>query len=223
MKYLFYIILALAIVQNAAAQGVSAGFRTGVGNTLDVTSVKDGIRHSYWEKQLFLRYETKSRFAFEFNTTQYNYGYHQTPLMLQTYFPLDYEPLSLEIQNHNIDFGLSVQYNLSCPFLQDKCPLMKNFSSYLGITAVAVLNERTEIATNRYYSDGRVAESRVRQTNINDMQFGINHTTKYSFNRFFLTSTVTMTISPWGIGSFVPMARAENSMLNLRIGTGYTL
>ncbi len=223
MKYLFSIILALSIVQNAGAQGISAGLRTGVGNTFDITSAREGIKHNYWEKQLFMRYETKGRLAFEFSTTQYNYTYDEAPRILETFAPMDHEPLALKIQNYNIDFSLSVQYDLSCPVLQDKCALMKNFRSYIGVTAVAILNERTEIATNRYYSDGRVAESRIRQTNINDMQFGINHTTKYSFNRFFLTSTVTMTISPWGIDSFVPMAQSENSMLNLRIGAGYTL
>lgn len=223
MKYLFSIILALSIVQNSGAQGISAGLRTGVGNTFDITSVKEGTKHNYWEKQLFLRYETKGRLAFELNTTQYNYTFDEVPRILQTFAPMDHEPLALKIQNNNIDFGLSVQYDLSCPFLQDKCPLLKNFRSYIGVAAVAILNERTEIATNRYYSDGRVAESRIRQTSINDIQFGLNHTTKYSFNRFFLTSTLTMTISPWGIGSFAPAAYTENSLLNLRVGAGYTL
>lgn len=223
MKYLFSIILALSIVQTAGAQGISAGLRTGLGNTFDITSAREGVKHNYWEKQLFLRYETKGRLAFEFSTTQYNYTYDEVPQVLQTFAPMDHEPIALRIQNNNIDFGLSVQYDLSCPALQDKCAIMKNFRSYIGVTAVAILAERTEIATNRYYSDGRVAESRIRQTSINDMQFGINHTTKYSFNRFFLTSTVTMTISPWGIGSFAPAAYTENSMFNLRIGAGYTL
>lgn len=223
MKYLFSIILALLIVQTAGAQGISAGLRTGVGNTFDITSAKEGIKHNYWEKQLFLRYETRGRLAFEFSTTQYNYTYDEAPQILETFAPMDHEPLALRIQNNNIDFGLSVQYDLSCPALQDKCAIMKNFRTYLGVTAVVILAERTEIATNRYYSDGHVAESRIKQTSINDMQFGINHTTKYSFNRFFLTSTVTMTISPWEIGSFAPAAYTENSMFNLRIGAGYTL
>ena len=53
MKYLFSIILALSIAQNAGAQGISAGLRIGVGNTLDITSAREGIKHNYWEKQLF--------------------------------------------------------------------------------------------------------------------------------------------------------------------------
>ena len=224
MKYIFSIIVALFIVQNAGAQGISAGLRTGVGNTLDITSVKDGVKHNYWEKQLFLRYETSGRLAFEINSTQYRYSYHEEPIIWDcTFVPPTHETVDIEVTHRNIDFGLSAQYDLSCPFLQERCPLMKNFKNYIGLTAKSGLNERTDIYTSRALSDGNITEDRTQHRYVDGIHLGINHTTKYTFGRFYLTSTATVTVNPWDLGSFAPAAYNENSRLSLRIGAGYRL
>ncbi|HEY9178915.1 MAG TPA: hypothetical protein VIN07_14565 [Flavipsychrobacter sp.] len=225
MKYLFFSVLALFIGQNAYAQGISAGFRTGVGNTFDITSAREGIKHNYWEKQVFLRYETNKRFAFEISSTQYKYSYDaQYPEFMGGWGgPINSETIGLTVTNNNFDFGMSAQYDLSCHILQDKCPMLKNFKSYLGITALIILNEETNTYTRRSLSDGNITEDRTRQALVSDLQVGINHTTKYSFNRLFITSSTNITVSPRYLGSFAPMAYSENSLLNFRIGIGYTL
>ncbi len=225
MKYVGSIILLSIISYTTAAQGISAGFRTGVGNTFDVTSVKDGIKHCYWEKQLFLRYETNGRLAFEISSTQYKYSYaaqYPKPICIWD-DPIISETIGLTVTNNNFDFGISAQYDLSCSFLRDNCPLLKNFKSYLGITALTTLNDRTDAYTRRAFSDGNITEDRTRQTTLSDLQVGINHTTKYSFHRLFITSSTNITLSPHNLGSFAPMAYGENSLLNFRVGVGYTL
>lgn len=223
MKYLLSVIVFLSIAQNADAQGVSAGLRTGVGKTFDVTSLKDGAKHSYWEKQLFLRYETNGRLAFEINSTQYNYSYHEEPIIWECTFALPpHETIDIEVTHRNIDFGFSAQYDLSCSILREKCPIMKNFKSYMGIAGAVVLNERTEIYTNRDFSDGHVTKERSRYKYLGDIYLGINHTTIYTFGRFYLTGTATVTVNPWGLGSFAPKSYNENSRLCLRIGAGYS-
>lgn len=75
MKLIFTTIFAVLFIQGVSAQNFSIGARTGLGKTMDVSHISNGTIDNTWDKEIFVRHETKGRFAFEVGGTQYSLGY----------------------------------------------------------------------------------------------------------------------------------------------------
>lgn len=232
MKLIITTFLATLALQSAMAQDFSVGLRTGIGNTLDVKQLRSGPIERVWDKELFVRYETKGRLAFEAGATQYNYQH--AGIWDNSGCIVDYEPLYFDAPTSEnlitttnvnmIDLSLGVQYDISCIFLKEKCPIMKNMRSFVGANVIGKMANVETRSVDRRISDGQVNETVYRDFGMQDIHLGVNHTLTYSIKRVYLTSVVGYSISTaifqqnitsndWPVGS----------KLSLRVGVGYTL
>lgn len=232
MKLILTTILATLALQNASAQDFSVGIRTGLGKTMDVSRISAGTIDNTWDKELFVRYQTKRRLAFEVGGTQYNYqraGIWHNSGCIVNYEPLYFsaptsENLITTTNVNMLDLSLGVQYDISCNALKDKCPLMKNLSSFIGANVIGKMANVETRSVDKRISDGQINETEYKDFGIQDIYLGLNHTLTYNIKRVYITSVVgysistaifqrRMTSNDWPIGS----------RLSLRIGVGYTL
>lgn len=232
MKYIFSIILTLLFAQNAGAQGFSAGLRTGIGRTMDVSRISNGTIDNTWDKEIFVRLETKGRLAFEAGGTQYRYQragiWHSSGCIVEyepLYFTAPTSQNLITFTNVNmIDFSLGVQYDISCNVLKEKCPFMKNLRSFIGANAIGKYASIQTRSVDKQISDGQIHESEYTDRSLYDIHLGLNHTLTYDINRFYITSVVGYTVSTAIFyGSFADRPSPVNSRFSSRIGIGYRL
>lgn len=224
MKLIITTILASLALQSASAQDLSVGIRTGLGKTLQLSNLRDGSIHKTWDKELFLRYEIKGRWAFEITGTQYYNNYHITPLDFEYFAPPTSETLDIYSKSNNVDFAVSAQYDISCNYLKEHCPLMKNLRSFIGVNVGVGYRRTTEIYTQKQYADGMVTKENYKYQSLTSPQVGLSHTLTYSLGKVFITSSTTMMLLPFSNQTnWMYQDNYYNSKLSLRIGVGYTL
>ncbi|MCB9044812.1 MAG: hypothetical protein H6550_01610 [Chitinophagales bacterium] len=228
MKLITTTLLAALLCGSLYAQSFSAGLRSGIGKTLDVAKINEGTINNTWDKELFLRYETKGRFAFEAGATQYIFTRNNSDSYVNTIicFPADdyyykYERVSQFNKYNVIDFGLSAQLDLTCKGMQ-QCPVLKNMRSFVGVYGSMGYAYTTTTYTDRSYADGMEVNRILEDKYPYNVTLGLNHTLKYTINKMYITSVVAYGIQP---GSFSYMYWAgdptPNSKLSLRLGAGY--
>lgn len=220
-------IFTILFSQNTYAQGISAGIRTGIGNSFDVTKLRSTENTPTWDKEVFARYETKGRFAFELGANHYSYSETVRPYYewcLTEYFPSGNEIIAAKNQYNIINIGASVQYDVSCKALQEKCPLFKRMRNYIGVNAGTQYGNVNTTSTNRRYSDGNITESKNSISYFNHINIGLSHTLTYTFNKLYFTSVAGLnTNTQEAFSNFAPIPSSRNSSLSLRLGFGYKL
>lgn len=224
MKFLLATFSAMLLMQAANAQGIAAGVRSGIGGNFNASSIKqEVVEHNYWQKQLFGRYETKKKLAFEVTAGQYNYSFSSTPGKFEYFAPPAYEPIKVDVRNNVFELGASAQYDLSCGYLKDHCPVFKNFRSYLGVNMNVLHTKSAQTYTNKSTSDGTIFKSEQVSPAWTDLYVGLSHTTTYSFKHIFLTSSASLMASPFsGNGNLFPRATGSpNTTISLMAGVGY--
>lgn len=224
MKFLLATFSAILLLQAANAQGIAAGVRSGIGGNMNMSSIKqEGIKHNYWQKQVFGRYETKKKLAFEATAGQYNYSFSSTPDNFQYFAPPAHEPIKVDVRNNTFELGFSAQYDLSCSYLKEHCPVFKNFRSYLGVNMNVLHTKSAQTYTNKSNSDGTIFKTEQVSPAWTDLYIGLSHTTTYSFKHIFLTSSASFMTNPLsGNGNIFPRATGvSNTTLSLMAGVGY--
>jgi hypothetical protein len=223
------VIVTLSMPRNTAAQGLSAGFRAGMSNSMDINRLSDGITDRAWEKELFLRYETNKRFAFELGGSRYSNAeagrWHSSGCLVDyeaiaLFAPPTHQNLLTYTSYNMLDISLGAQYNLSCLF-REECPVRKVFSSYMGVAAVGTFGKVTTYSTDRRLSDGDVSTTERTGKGMYNLLLGINNTATYSFNRFYLTSVVAYLVSPFAPANGYHNQANPNSKFLLKLGIGY--
>ncbi|MCB9044811.1 MAG: hypothetical protein H6550_01605 [Chitinophagales bacterium] len=229
MNRINLITIAILLVSSPVfAQNFSFGARAGVGNTYDMSSLKSGVLDKSLDKELFLRYQSKGRLAFEVSCIQYN-GTHTTPAQIfdcrwgETEPPTSTDGGSNALSNY-VDLNLSAQYDISCPYIQEHCPVMKHLRSFIGIN----IGARYQSSTNKHYvislSDGSISQEITRYKEINTPQAGLTHTLTYSFGKFYASSVASFYIRPWDMSAmYMNSSIYPDSKLSLRLGLGYRL
>ena len=227
MKLIFTTIFAVLFINGiVSAQNFSIGARTGMGNTMDLRSMRNGVIDKTWDKELFFRYETKGRLAFEASGTQYKYGYNYGPFISECapWFPPTGEDLGGSMKYNMIDISLSAQYNITCSYMQEHCPMFKNLKSFLGVSIGAAYERTTMTNTSRQFSDGQIINDVAKGSGIVNPQIGINHTLTYSLKHLYLTTVAAYTVQPGNTTQYTFSTDGyPNSKFSARIGVGYRL
>lgn len=226
MKILLVTISALLLSNAVNAQGITAGIRTGFDVSTDITNHKENKPQALWQKQIFTRYETKKRLAFEIYANQSNDRQKITPpdlVYFDNFLPPTHEILDIEEKTNKLLLGASIQYDISCSKLKEKCPILKNLKSYVGVTANITHTWSKEYVILKSVADGSFSKDTHKSNYWDDIQVGLNHTTIYSFNKLFLISTASFTVNPWAINNRLYMQNTPNSRLSLMAGIGYKL
>lgn len=228
MKQLTLIILAFLIIniKASAQQGLSVGLRTGIGKMVNVTHIRSASTTT-WDKQLFVRYQTKGRFAFEAGATQYQYGFNRDPSLMSPGFATPTSKTISSRENYSLtDVLVSAQYDITCPYLQEHCPIMKRLRSFIGINTGLTMIRETSTNTGRSFSDGSINRNVYKNTYWVAPIVGLNHTMTYTFNRLYISSVVSYMVQP---GYIQPTSygadgiTGTNSKISLRIGLGYRI
>src|SRR5690606_35592581 len=141
MKKLFTTaaLIALAMTESAA-QGFSVGLRTGSScwaqrmypNSAKMESMPG--QKTTWDQELFVRWEGKSRWAFEGGLIHVKAANHEI-----LYVPdLGTEGFQNNRKGHSYALSLSAQYELRCAKM-NSCPLLRRFRSYAGVSLMPTI------------------------------------------------------------------------------------
>ena len=220
------ITLAIASLAFSASQAqVSGGLRTGAslwmdkGNGSCFSNSLEG-QNKTWDKELFARYTTSGKLAFETSVGHYAFRNHSTP-PAGDYTAPGYNNTGLKQSSENIEWNISAQYDVSCPSMKS-CPMLSKLKSYIGVVATPTYSSsRTELQYVRL-SDG-LRTTTVATDNEFAIWTGISHTLIYEVtSNLYLTSSARMQIDPnrffeknSGVGS------NPDSRVGVQLGVGY--
>jgi len=226
MKKIFSLALASVCFSFSQAQEISGGLRTGLSHWMDkgngtcFSNSMDG-QDKTWDKQIFVRYKTAGKLAFESSIGHYSFSnYHAMETNdggQDQYFS------GLTERSQNIEWNISAQYELSCPGMT-ACPALSKLKSYVGVVATPTFSRtRTDLELTRM-SDG-ITNSIVEKSNEFTIWTGLSHTLLYSIkDKFYLTSAVQLQIDP---NRFFEknsgVVSSPDSRFGLQIGVGYQL
>ncbi len=140
-----------AFGHRSGAQHFAAGFRGGLGYTINGNLSKGGLRtaagdHLYSVPEAFVRYSTKKRWAFEVSCDRIS---HQEAWTYTGIFDAPYRTQTDVITVRNVECTLSVQYEL-LDSLRKRHKKLAPFHSYAGFANTA---SRVFMNTDYYYSD----------------------------------------------------------------------
>lgn len=228
MKKIILLSLLAGTFTAAQAQNFSGGLRTGASAWMDKTEGKcfsnAGGKNATWDKEFFVRYQTKGKFAFEAGIGHYAMGSRLTDdgyrNVLENGTATTYRQQT-EQRSQHVEWNVSAQYDMSCPALQERCPLMKKLKSYVGVVASPTWSRITTSGTG-YEGIGNFERTR------DDWRVwtGVSHTMVYSLcENMYLSSSVRMQIDPANFfnGSTASTGTGRDSRLGMQIGLGYNL
>ena len=185
MRVVLLAVVAFLITTTVHAQGFSAGARSGIGlwkgevyNEWTFSNEVQG--QTLWEKEVFLRYETKGHLAFELGVNQVETDYKGVVYGLcGTGLPANYSYISdRSIIEKYYGINLRVQYGLSCPHV----PRLRN---YPGIAISPTIRVMEDEASLRNVSTAGVSDGGKITTTTNDlkMQLGFEDVIRYQLSK----------------------------------------
>lgn len=173
MKRFITILSAVLFITGAVqAQSFSAGARMGA------SCLEQGFDHKYisFDQSVFGRYETGSRWAFEAGFGHWSGG-------MKTNVPAGMNEGPGNIPAHarinNYEMNLSVQYDITCPYMQEHCPVMRRIKTYASLDISPTLSY-----TRLLYNDTEdfMAGETAHRKNDVRLWTGLSETMLYQLN-----------------------------------------
>lgn len=227
MKKLFLAFLVLTAFVGVRAQQISGGFRTGTSYWMNVGDGQcpgDAVgKNLSWDKEFFIRYNTKGKLAFEFSMGHYATKSSYVPKETDQFSIPEYRTLNIRERSQNLEWNISAQYDATCACMQS-CPLLKKMKSYIGIVVTPTLS-RMETQLN--YVDG-VSEGSLKSTTTSRDDFsvwtGLSHTLVYNLcERMYISSAVRLQVDPNTLFDGELPETARNGRFGFQLGLGYNI
>ena len=210
-------VLVLAVT-DMAAQGISAGLRTGTSCWMQRTTEKSGpleatpAQHRSWDQEVFVRWERPGRWAFEAGFSHASVKKSEILSVTGDDFPYNTEYFQNIRPGHNYDLSLSAQYDITCAHMK-ACPLLRRLRSYVGVSIIPT------VTTLRPGLDPTPDEQTVFQT-----WTGLSHTMVYNVTQHLAVSTAVegrfapteLFSGSFNAGEYRPAAR-----MGVRLGVAY--
>lgn len=217
MKQVLVTLLAVFALSNVNAQSFSAGIRTGLGKSSNITEFCKGNNNLTWDKELYGRYQTNGKLAFESRFSHYSYN-QNTPAPIEYYYE---QPSFLRNDGSTLTnsyiLGLSAQYNITCSYMKERCPIMKNISSFIGVDVAGVFNNQQYNYTATRTIDNAQIQMSETSSNYNIL-VGLSHTTIYNLtDKININGTARFMMQP---SDFVN-ANSMGSHISFLVGIGY--
>lgn len=220
MKYTLLLFICVVCSTTLYGQGLQAGLRTGTSmwnyinpklNTASAGTTGD-MQRFVWDKEVFGRYETKKKWAFEISINNNSYRDETSNGGLN----YSYNEFTMQSTHSNYDITGAVQYKLICPG-HSKCPILKKLKSYVGIAGGIVINTAKYTFTD---NADKVYRSDANSTNI---IAGIHHYMAYSLGKkISVASLAAFNVNPDVLFSKLPTTDRD-CKISLRLGIVYAL
>lgn len=230
MKYLITTILAALSLQLATAQSFSAGLRTGLGYNVDLSTVgaKDIGRNSNqftWDQEVYIRMQTNKKLAIEARFMHYALKdhYSRTVNTGVLMFPAETQFTYYDVKTSANRYvaSISIQYDITCPFKKEHCPVFKNIRNYIGIDIAGAYSretttlKNTDLTSQFYIPTGK--------DNYFNMQYGLSHTIIYQVSKTFnINMSIRGMLQPGEFDSYNTSTGIGNSHITAIWGAGYT-
>lgn len=225
MKIITTAALLLITLINVSAQEISSGLRTGIGSTFSAKELCNSQSTLTWNKEAYIRYETMGKLAAELRFQHYRSSEEANtyPLLYLEYDqPYTYSHYTSNIISDNYSASLSIQYDITCPYLKEHCPIMKKVSNYIGIDA-SVLSIRDIYITSAQREQDKEYYTTINRENYNHMYYslGLSHTLIYKLSENInINSSMRVSIAPSDFSE--SFGKSSVSHIGLLIGAGYT-
>lgn len=219
MKPLITLLLLAILSSNAYSQGFSAGLSTGLGATADITQPKLGTMTKSWDKELFLRYETKGRIALETGVNNYSYTYDPTDFYTIGFCATGdgvTNILSTSTNYKFYDVSLGVQLDVTCKKIKAACPALSNMKSYIGLSLGNSFVKTSTVQAREQITTGEVKKQTINSSYYHNPFLGLKHIVIYSFSRLYLISIASYEYHGYQLFNKMP-----NSSFSVRAGIGY--
>ena len=211
------------------AQEFSGGFRTGASKWM----TKDGGncfsnsidgKNMSWDKEIFVRMVSPSNSKLVFEASMGHYALKNTynGNDLNTFAPQQPQIVRIKERSQNLEWNLSAQYNLTCPMMQDKCPLMKKIKNYVGVVLTPTLSRN--VTETDYVNN--VTESTIKTSTTSRDEFslwaGVTHTIVYNLcDHMYITSAARLQVDPNKLFDKSGSERSRAGRMGVQIGVGY--
>lgn len=220
------LVLALSTPLLGHSQEFSVGARTGVGKNYFLRSGNTNYPCvTTWDKQAFVRYQSKKRFALEVGAEHYRYTHTANVRDIYEFYPETAGEQEIRtVTSSNMIFYISAQYDIMCRRAQNSCPLLKNMRSYIGIVLAPTSITDRNSAELRNVNTGKVSNYSYTNQSV-AIAGGLNHTLTYRFSdHLSLSSVLSYRVDlPAAFSSYeiFPNNAFENH-IGYQIGAGYT-
>lgn len=214
MKRIFTLLsFALLTTATAGAQSFSLGGRMGT------SCLWQNTDHKYisFDQSVYGRYETHGRWAFEAGLGHWGGGMGTTVFAGLSDEGADYVDAHAKLNNYELN--LSVQYDISCPYMQEHCPVMRRIHTFASLDVSPAWSH-----TNLLYNDGEDFTKPVTAHKKNAFQLwtGLSETMICSINDHFnLVSNAGFKINPAEIFSASGNNYQPDARLYLQVGAAY--
>jgi len=223
---LFCFSIALLSGFPGGAQQHALGLRTGGSYWIDHSkgSPSDGSHansQGSWDQQIFYRYETGGKWAFETSVTHYtlNYtdGFNDAPDVINS----GYHNTGLHEKSQNMEWTVSMQYDISCPAMK-KCPVLRKLKSFAGVLLSPTWSKTTTELTYQKISDLSKLATQRTEYEMN-LWAGVSHTLTYEVNTHFIVSSqVSFQLQPDRFFDKHPgVSSAPDTRMSWELGLGY--
>jgi len=175
--------------------------------------------HKYisFDQSVFGRYETRGCWAFEAGFGHWGGGMGTTVFTGQSDEGPDYTDAHARLNNYELN--LSVQYDISCPYMQEHCPVMRRIRTFASLDV-----SPTWAHASLLYNDGQDFTRPAVSHRKNDFQLwtGLSETMIYSINDHFnLVSNAGFRINPAQVFSTPDKDYQPNARLYWQVGAAY--
>lgn len=207
------------------AQQFSGGIRTGASSWMnkgDKCFTSSGGHNITWDKEIFIRAVSPSNSKLVFEASMGHYALKNTYSGSDISTSEPSQILKIQERSQNLEWNLSAQYNLTCPMMQDKCPMMKKLKSYIGVVLTPTLSRST---TNTDYVDN-VIDNTIKTSTTSRDEFslwaGVTHTLVYNLcDHMYITSAARLQVDPNRLFDQSATERTRVSRMGVQIGVGY--
>ncbi len=239
MKKPFLLLAVMAFVATSFAQQFSGGLRSGASLWLAGYQEKK-LRNTKgqnitWDNGLFLRYDSKKRFAMEVGFAHY---YYRNDLSENPTDPNVHDDWYTEYEHNqyvnNYELELNFQFDLSCKKLK-ACTFLKNLENNIGLSIIPTL---ANTRYSRLYSGGHwdYVPLTYRSGVYKEFKLyaGLTHTLKYNINNgLYLTSKASISLDPdyfqeYGLDyvtNYAPFIHTDGyarfARASMQVGIGY--
>jgi len=230
MKRIILLALILSGTINTEAQTLSGGLRGGISNWLVlarsggfVQEAKDGDAVS-WDKEAFIRYQTKGRLAFEVAGNTYNREKESYANVWGCNFGgSPYDSSYTQVKYRSTELNISLQYQILTNCTK-KCPFFKNITNYIGIVASADIRNYKSVVNQSSTWDNVPMQTYNEKGRGVYYYFGLTHSLVYKIGEHFnAISAVSLRFNPnngYYDGNWTPM---PNTKLSCRAGISYNI
>lgn len=210
---LFTLLLVCTLFPSTFAGKFSLGLRSGLGiyNTMGYRQPEQLVS---WDKEVFARYSTNKRLAFEVSVAKFQWKYNDAGPIEPSFNPSEFNYYYETVESHNYQISFSFQYEITPSYLIRHFPVFKYLKNYIGlsISPTYFLDHSVTGLYRTHYYYGTADETHVYDKISPSKMAGLDYSQIINISRHFsISNSLVYRISSFQ--SFITTSRYHSPLL----------